>query len=38
MDILNKGKEPGDLFEEEIHNCDTTEGEFLYMYKSAMKN
>uniref|UniRef100_H3DL27 DENN domain containing 1C n=1 Tax=Tetraodon nigroviridis TaxID=99883 RepID=H3DL27_TETNG len=33
MDILNKGKEPGDLFEEEIHNCDTTEGEFLYMYK-----
>ncbi|CAG11527.1 unnamed protein product, partial [Tetraodon nigroviridis] len=27
MDILNKGKEPGDLFEEEIHNCDTTEGE-----------
>lgn len=38
MDILNKGKEPDDLFEEEIQNCDTTEGVFLYMYKYTMKN
>lgn len=38
MDILNKGMEPDDLFEEEVQNCDTTEGVFLQMYKYAMKN
>lgn len=38
MDILNKGKEPDDLFEEEIQNRDTTQGVFLQMHKYVMKN
>lgn len=38
MDIVKNGKEPDDLFEEEIHNCDTTEGVFLHMSKYTVKN